>query len=137
MGRDGAVRIVLADDHPAIRTSLRFLLEADTRFRVVGDAENGLEAVALVEELEPDVVVLDVNMPVLDGINAARIISSKIRKPKIVILTMHDDPTIFLSAFNAGACSVLSKGCTPGKLLDAIWCNAGRHLAECAPALSA
>jgi DNA-binding NarL/FixJ family response regulator len=74
---------------------------------------------------------------VLDGINAARIISSKTRKPKIVVLTMHDDPAILLSAFNAGACSVILKGCNSGKLVDAIWCNAGRHLAECAPALSA
>jgi len=117
------LRIVIADDHPIIRMSLRWLLETDPHFKIVGEAENGLVAVALVEEIEPDVVLLDVNMPWLDGFEATRIISSQFPNTKVVILTMHDDPAISRYALQAGACSVLIKGCSREEIADAIWCN--------------
>ena len=119
-----AIRIVVADDNLVFRISLRWLLDKDPRFKVVGEAGNGLEAVAQVIEFEPDVVLLDVNMPVLDGIQAARIIASQFPAIKIVVLTMHDDPAYARSAIAAGASAILTKGCSKDEILDALWCNA-------------
>jgi DNA-binding NarL/FixJ family response regulator len=134
MRRDDAVRIVIAEDHPVVRMSIRWLLETNPRFEVIGEAENGLIAVALVQQLQPDVVLLDVNMPVLDGIQATGIISSRFPRIKIVILTMHDDPAYTRWALNAGASSVLSKGCNREEITDAIWSHASMRQAEPMPA---
>jgi len=87
---------------------------------VVAEAENGSAGISLVELLQPDVVLMDINMPVLDGIEATRTISSRFPDTKVIILTMHSDQTYADTALQAGACRFLTKDCGKEKLLDAI-----------------
>lgn len=97
------IRIILADDHAVMRRGLRLMLEEQKDFQVVGEASNGLEAVALAGSLKPDVAVLDITMPNLNGIEAARQISTKEPAVAIVVLSMHSDEGYVLRALKAGA----------------------------------
>src|SRR6185369_4914639 len=108
-GRMKATRIVLADDHTVVRKGLRMLLESYPDFLVVADAADGRQAIALVEEHRPDVVVMDVAMPILNGIEAARQISGKYPQVAIVFLSMHSDEAYVLKALKAGARAYLLK----------------------------
>ncbi len=103
------IRIVLADDHAVMRRGLRLVLEEQKDFEVVGEASDGREAVSLAERLAPDVVVLDISMPHLSGIEAARQISAKQPSPAIVVLSMHADEAYVLRALKAGARAYLLK----------------------------
>ena len=103
------IRIVLADDHSVMRRGLRLVLEQQKDFQVVGEASDGREAVNLVESLKPDVAVLDITMPNLNGIEAARQISAKPLRVAIVILSMHADEGYVLRALKAGARGYLLK----------------------------
>jgi two-component system response regulator NreC len=113
-------RIVLADDHTVVRKGLRLLLESVPNFRVVADAADGRQAVALVEEHHPDVVVMDVAMPVLNGIEAARQISSKFSDVAIVFLSMHADEGYVNKALKAGARAYLLKDSAEDDLINAV-----------------
>ena len=104
-------RVLLGDDHVMFCEGLRSILEP--HFEVVGIAENGQELVAAAERLQPDVVVADVSMPLLNGIGAARKLQKTKRPPKIVFLTMHADPTFATEAFRAGASGYVLKS-SPG-----------------------
>lgn len=97
------IRIVLADDHPIVRQGLRQMIEADMRLSVVAEAGNGREALAAIERHEPRVVVLDVDMPEMDGFAAAREIKRRALPIEIVFLTMHSEPKIFYAAMDLGA----------------------------------
>ncbi|MGC4051357.1 MAG: response regulator transcription factor [Paludibaculum sp.] len=97
------IRIILADDHAVMRRGLRLVIEENKDFQVVGEASDGREAVALVEELKPDLVVLDISMPDMNGIEAARQISEKQSGVSIVVLSMHSDESYVLRALKAGA----------------------------------
>ena len=97
------ITIILADDHPIVRKGLREVIEDDRRLKVVAEAGNGREAVESVEKLQPRVVVLDINMPVMNGFEAAREIKSKNLLAGIVFLTMHRDEEIFNEALDLGA----------------------------------
>lgn len=114
------VRIVLADDHTVIRAGLRRILEANPEFSVVGEASNGREAVALVEALKPDVIVMDVGMPVLNGNEAAAQIHDRLPSTAIVMLSMHSDETYVLRALRSGARAYLLKDAAESDLLQAI-----------------
>jgi two-component system, NarL family, response regulator NreC len=114
------VRILLADDHTVVRKGLRLLLESHPGFQVAADASDGREAVAMAERCRPDVAVLDVAMPVLNGIDAARQISSKLPKTAIVILSMHSDEGYVLRALKAGARGYLLKDSAEEDLLHAV-----------------
>ena len=104
------IRILLADDHTVVRKGLRLLLESVPEFQVIADAASGREAVALAEQHMPDVIVMDVAMPILNGIEAARQITAKLPQTAIVFLSMHGDESYVLRALKAGARAYLLEG---------------------------
>jgi two-component system response regulator NreC len=114
------IRIVLADDHTVVRKGLRLLLENQPGFTVVADAADGREAVALVEQYTPDVVVMDVAMPILNGIEAARQISARMPQIAVVFLSMHADEGYVLKALKSGARAYLLKDSADHDLIAAV-----------------
>ena len=114
------IRIVLADDHTVVRKGLRLLLESVGHFEVVADAADGRQALALVDEHRPDVVVMDIAMPVLNGIEAARQISAKVPQTAIVFLSMHSDEAYVIKALKAGARAYLLKDSAENDLINAV-----------------
>ena len=117
---DRLIRVGIVDDNELVRRTLHSILDCSPNLRVVAEAENGSAGISLVELLQPDVVLMDINMPVLDGIEATRTISSRFPDTKVIILTMHSDQTYADTALQAGACRFLTKDCGKEKLLDAI-----------------
>jgi DNA-binding NarL/FixJ family response regulator len=113
-------RILLADDHTVVRKGLRLLLESHPGLKVIAEASNGREAVTMAEQHSPDVVVLDVAMPLLNGIEAARQISTKLPATAIVFLSMHSDEGYVLKALKAGAKAYLLKDSAEDDLINAI-----------------
>jgi two-component system response regulator NreC len=114
------IRILLADDHTVVRKGLRMLLESQEGFQVIADACDGRETIALAEQHQPDVVVLDVAMPILNGIEAARQISAKHPGMAIVFLSMHSDEGYVLKALKSGARAYLLKDSAEYDLIAAI-----------------
>lgn len=115
-----AIRILLADDHIVMRRGLRLLLESQPEFSVVAEASDGREAVQQAEATHPDVVVLDIAMPNLNGIEAAERISAAQPNTAIVILSMHSDEGYVLRALKVGAKGYLLKDSAEGDLIEAI-----------------
>jgi len=114
------IRIVLADDHQIIRDGLRHLLKTQKDMDVLAEAEDGRSAVQLVEELKPDVVILDVAMPDLNGIEAARQIRSRYPNVRIVALSMHSDRRFIAEMLKAGASGYLLKDSAFEELAQAV-----------------
>ena len=114
------IRVAIADDHHLFRAALADMLAAQNGFQVIGEAANGKEAIHLVLERDPDVLLLDIVMPVMDGIRAAREIHRVHPRTEIVILTGHRNEAYQRGAFEAGARGYLFKDCTPQNLMDAI-----------------
>jgi two-component system response regulator NreC len=114
------VRIVLADDHTVMRNGLRLLLERQPNLKVVGEAADGRQAVALSESANPDVVIMDIGMPNLNGIEAARQIVSHNPRTAIAILSMHSDESYVIRALKAGARAYLLKDSAEADLLAAV-----------------
>jgi DNA-binding NarL/FixJ family response regulator len=114
------IRIVLANRHPIIRSNLRLLLEREPAFRVIGEAADGREAVALVEYRRPDIVVLDVQLPPLNGITTARDILSKRRECGIVFVTVLTDQEYVSEALSAGARGYVLEDAAPADLFRAV-----------------
>ena len=115
-----SIRIMLADDHKIVRTSLGNLLEKEKEFEIVGEADNGRETVRLVRELLPDVVIMDIGMPELNGIEATKQIIKASDNIKIIALSMHSDRMFITGMFKAGASGYLLKDCAFDELVDAI-----------------
>lgn len=114
------LRILLADDHVVMRTGLRALLERQPNLEVVGEGENGREAIELVASLKPDVVVMDLGMPVLNGIEATKAIVTQHPTTAVVILSMYVDESYIMRALKAGARGYLLKDSAPADLIGAI-----------------
>jgi len=114
------IRVLLVDDHLLFRQGVRRLLEGAGDIEVVGDAETGEESVHLAEDLAPDIVLLDVAMPTLSGIDAARMIKASSPRAGIIMLTVHADEEFLFEAIKAGAMGYLLKDCTPDELIRAI-----------------
>jgi two-component system, NarL family, response regulator NreC len=114
------VRIVLADDHTVMRNGLRLLLERQPNLQVVGEAADGRQAVALSESAHPDVVIMDIGMPNLNGIEAARQIVNHNARTAIAILSMHADESYVIRALKAGARAYLLKDSAEADLLAAV-----------------
>jgi DNA-binding NarL/FixJ family response regulator len=106
-----SIRLLLADDHTMLREGLRRSMEREG-FDVVGEASDGDEAVRLAEDLRPDVVLMDVSMPVMDGIEATRLLRERLHDTQVVMLTMHADEDLIVKAVRAGAAGYLVKDCT-------------------------
>ena len=114
------ISILLADDHPVVRRGLRALLEAVAEFRVVGETGDGLEVVRLVEELRPQVLVLDLMMPGVGGLEVARQVNLRFPTTKVVILSMHANEAYVLEALRNGASAYVLKDAGGGELLQAV-----------------
>lgn len=112
--------VLIVDDFPVVREGLRVLLETDGQIDVVGEAENGCEAVRLAEELHPKVIVMDVKMPELDGLQAARQILDKSPSTRIVMLSSYADARFVQDASRCGAVGYLSKASAGDELLNLI-----------------
>jgi DNA-binding NarL/FixJ family response regulator len=114
------IRIILSDDHAVVRRGLRLVLEGQKDFEVVGEASDGREAVHLAETLKPEIAVLDISMPNLNGIEAARQISAKQLGTSIIVLTMHADESFVLRALKVGARGYVLKESRESELINAI-----------------
>ncbi len=114
-----AIRVFLADDHVVVREGLRALLERE-RFEVVGEASNGRDAVPMIERLHPDVAVLDVSMPLLNGIDAAREILRNSSRTKVLLLTMFAEERYVLASLRAGISGYVLKTKASQELVQAI-----------------
>ncbi|MFB8396112.1 response regulator [Streptomyces yangpuensis] len=115
------VRIVLCDDERMVRTALRVILEAETDLEVVGEAATGAEAVPLVRSLAPDVVLMDVRMPEIDGIRATeQILATMAEPPRIVVVTTFENDAHVYDALRAGAVGFLLKRADPDELIGAV-----------------
>jgi len=118
--QDEPIRVLLADDHPVYRDGLAALLASVDGLEVVGTAEDGLSAVALATELQPDVVVMDVQMPGLDGIEATRRVTAASPHIGVVVLTMAEEDATLFSAMQAGARGYLLKGANQAEITRAV-----------------
>jgi two-component system, NarL family, response regulator NreC len=118
-------RVLLADDHQLMRSGVRLMLERETDLAVVGEACDGREAVALVKSLKPEVVVMDIGMPNLNGIEAARQMTEENPQLAIVMVSMHSDESYVLRALKAGARGYLLKDSAEADLIKAVHAVAG------------
>ena len=114
------IRVLLADDHTLIRAGLRLVVSSQPDFLVVGEANDGREAVALADQLKPDVVVMDVGMPSLNGIEACRQVHDSLPQTQVIMLSMHSDEGYVLRALKAGAKGYLLKDSAEADLASAI-----------------
>lgn len=119
------IRIVLADDHEIFRDGFHVMLKKQNNIKLIGDAANGLELIELTERLLPDVVITDIKMPLMDGIEATRIITEKSPGINIIGLTMFDDDNLIIDMLEAGAKGYLLKSAHKEEIIDAI--NAVYH----------
>ena len=113
-------RILLADDHTLVRQGLRRILEEQPDWQVVAETGNGLDAVRLAEELQPDVVILDIGMPLLNGLEAARQIAKRVPSARVLMLSMHADEVHITKAIEAGAGGYLVKDSADSELVKAV-----------------
>ena len=114
------VRVLLVDDHKVVRAGLRHLLESTGRVDVVGEASSGEEAVSKARSLEPDIVLMDLSMPGMDGVQATRRITELGLDTKVLVLTIHEEDEFLIPALNAGAAGFLNKSVADTDLMGAI-----------------
>jgi len=114
------IRVLLVDDEPKVLRGLLMRLGLEADLRVVGEAADGATAVDLAGRLSPDVVLMDVNLPVLDGITATRELTARVPHAAVVMLSLHDDQATIADAFAAGAVAFVGKQQMDGELIGAI-----------------
>lgn len=115
-----SARLLIVDDHEIFRRGLRALLEPSSEWQICGEAVDGLDAIEQCKSLKPDIVVLDVSMPRLNGLEAARLIKKDLPGCQIVIITQHDSPQIRSAALEAGAQSFVTKSSVGNELVTAL-----------------
>ena len=118
--RHGRVRVVVVDDDEDLRTLIEVMIDQDSRFRLVGAAQDGVEAVSLVARLQPDAVVINVRLPGLDGIDALPLLRRRSAKSKIVAYSAFADPWTLAAVLQAGADSYLDVSATWSELLPTL-----------------
>ena len=114
------IRIVIADDHPIFRDGLRKLLTLEEDFRVVAEARDGKEVLELVDEHQPDILLLDLKMPGLDGLTALQKLQNSRTKTKVIVLTASEDKNQFVQAMNFGTCGIVLKQTATDLLIKSI-----------------
>lgn len=114
------IKVLLADDHALLRSGLCRLLEETGKIEVIGEAENGLEAVQKTMELNPDIVLMDIGMPLMDGMKATKEIKKRNQQVKVLVLTVHENEEYLLQAFQAGASGYVLKKAADTDLVNAI-----------------
>ena len=114
------IKVIIVDDHPLVLDGLVSRLARSGEIDVIGRAKNGEEAIACVEKLMPDVVLMDINMPVMNGIDAAEIFKEKFSNVKLIILSMHDDKEYVLNTARAGAKGYVLKSASADEMLMAV-----------------
>ncbi len=114
------INIVIADDHKIVRTGIKNVLEKEHNLAVIGEAENGRDAVKITLELKPNIILMDIGMPILNGIEATKQILENTDKTKIIALSMHSDKHFIIGMFKAGASGYLLKDCAFEELIEAI-----------------
>ncbi len=117
-----SIRILLADDHAILRDGIRSLLEKDSQLKVIGEAGDGRAAIEMVRKLKPDIVLMDVAMPLLNGLEATAQITQSNPDSKVIILSMYDYESYIRQALAAGAAGYILKDANAGELIDAIHC---------------
>ena len=117
---DRTITIFLADDHTIVRQGLASLLEGEPRFKVIGQAENGRQAVSMVKELKPEIVIMDISMPLLNGIEATRLIKKSCPQIKVIILSMHTHDRYVDELISLGVSGYLLKDSTGSDIIQAI-----------------
>lgn len=115
------LRLMLVDDHALIREGLHMVLAAQPDIEVVGEASNGAEAVDMVTHIRPDIVLMDITMPGMNGIEATRAIVAMDPGVRVLGLTIHENPEYFLQMLSAGASGYVLKGATSAELISAVW----------------
>jgi DNA-binding NarL/FixJ family response regulator len=113
-------RLIIADDHALLRSGIRSMLYGEPDLEVVGEAADGQEALELCRRLQPDLVLMDVRMPRMDGLAATRAIKEEYPRTSVVMVTMQEDPDYLFEAVIAGAAGYVLKGVTPEQLTDAV-----------------
>jgi len=126
------IRILLADDHELVRDGIRARLENEGAFDIVGEATNGLEAIELVAEHGPDVLLMDISMPVMNGLDAARQIRKRFPKVNILVLSVYDNPEYVRGVMQAGARGYILKDISAPEMINAITsvCNGGYYFSS-------
>jgi two-component system response regulator NreC len=114
------IKMLLVDDHAVVRSGLRMLLENETDVEIVGEAANGRDALALVDQLKPDMVIMDIGLPDISGIEATQKIKQTSPQVAVVALTIHEDEEYFFKMLQAGANGYVPKRAAPEELLTAI-----------------
>ena len=115
-----SIRILIADDHGVLRAGLRALLSAEPELEVVDEASSGSEALSLADELQPDLILLDISMPDLGGIEVTRRLKELLPNVRVLILTVHEDESLLQEAIQAGASGYIVKRAVESELIDAI-----------------
>ena len=118
--RTGPIRIMITDDHALVRDGLQSMLDDEPGLEVVGEAANGREALELCRSLRPDLVLMDVRMPDMDGLEATRAIKGELPSTSVLMVTMHENPDYLMEALSAGAAGYVLKGASGDILVDAI-----------------
>ena len=114
------IRVIIADDHTIVRSGVRLLIESESDIEVVGEAIDGHEAISLVETIQPDVVIMDIGMPELDGLGATRQIKAQWPEVNVLVLTMHREDEYFFEMLRAGASGYVLKGGDTRDLVHAV-----------------
>ena len=117
---DRTITVFLADDNTIVRQGLASLLEGEPRFKVIGQAENGRQAVSMVEDLKPEIVIMDISMPLLNGIEATRLIKKSCPQTKVIILSMHTHDRYIDELIKLGVSGYLLKDSTGSDIIQAI-----------------